>query len=524
MNTNAFAKGEALAKLIELIGKDKKALVNKDAELGALIDEVREMFKSDEQTITSHDELLALIGASGLEPGHKYYVADDLAYVTAASTSALEPFAIKGPDLVVVNNSLEYSAVEFGGSNELTECSLEEINALIKSNELIPGHKYKVRGVDASYEDGFTFPENHDVTVTANSTCTLERIGFSDGGLVVIKPLTPVLVKDFDYEIDVVDGIVGSTTYDIHYFFGDGKYDGFTGKLKSNFNIGTGKPHWTKGLIASPDELLVNESSFVGLEYTKYDDIVYSTEFGISDYISVNNIMSVIYYLHDNFIGTKLASSVANLPVDKSTVDVRVSANGTLSWSEGLEDGKEVLALIKNIGDSKITIILPDGSNQEWVEIPAGGSVEASVVAINGTYLTRIASNSVQANDDFFGTNEVSDLANLPVNKSSIKADVSTNQTLSWSEGLAAGRDVLCVIHNTSSSEITIGLPDNCNVDSIKIKAGEYGEVSLASLAGSYYTRAAVEETISGEANPSVEYEEITAEDVIAMFNGTYVS
>ena len=61
MNTNAFVKGEALAKLIELVGSRQKALDAKDAELVALIDEVREMFKSDEQTIVTPPELIDLM-------------------------------------------------------------------------------------------------------------------------------------------------------------------------------------------------------------------------------------------------------------------------------------------------------------------------------------------------------------------------------------------------------------------------------------------------------------------------------
>lgn len=52
MNSNAFVKGDALAKLIELIGADNNAFKAQDAELMASINEVRdEVAKYDEITV-----------------------------------------------------------------------------------------------------------------------------------------------------------------------------------------------------------------------------------------------------------------------------------------------------------------------------------------------------------------------------------------------------------------------------------------------------------------------------------------
>ena len=65
--------------------------------------------------------------------------------------------------------------------------------------------------------------------------------------------------------------------------------------------------------------------------------------------------------------------------------------------------------------------------------------------------------------DDFAGTNGVTSLTNVPVNKSTVIADLDSDQALSLAEGLANGREVLIVAHNIGSDDITITLPGNCN-------------------------------------------------------------
>lgn len=209
MNNKAFVQGEALAKLIELVGSDKKARVMRDAELADLIDDVREMFKSDELTTLTRGEMLETMSTYDLEPGHKYFISDDEAYVTASTGDTVEPYGIKSGEFVQVSNSLEYSAVSFGST--------------------------------------------------------------------------------------------------------------------------------------------------------------------------------------DDFIGTNTATSVANLPVDKSTIDVQISTNGTLSWESGLADGREVLCIIHNTGATDIDITMPENCNATIVEVKAGKYAEASVIAIAGTYYTRVA-------------------------------------------------------------------------------------------------------------------------------------
>lgn len=442
MNTNAFAKGDALAKLIELIGADNKAFKAQDAELLSAINEVREMFNSDELTVCSWDELVGLASAGQLEPGHAY-----------------------------------------------------------KINHIV-------------YDGGKSLV---DLVVQAKSNTELKTIAIADNYLVHMQNGEDLSI--FKYPIEVVDGRVpdganvegDALPTDI---FPDGTYLCTTSNPSADRN----------GAIISIDKKHVG---YFGIRWYygyivqyEVDDV---KEFGVHDAIHFDDLVKLITEgSKDPFTGATTATSLLNLPVTKSTVNVEVSADGTLSWATGLEAGQEVLAVIHNTGAADINIILPDNSNEDVLTIPAGEYSEVSVVNVNGTYYTRVPSTTgAVVDDNFIGSNEVTTLVGLPVDKSTINAEITTDETLSWSEGLASGREVLCIIHNTGSDTITIGLPENCNTDSIKVGAGEYIEAAVVAIDGTYYTRVSVEEVASGSGS-STEYEEITAADVQAMFNGTY--
>lgn len=228
MDKNEFAKGDALAKLIELIGADNKAFKAQDAELLSAINEVRDMFNTD----------------------------------------------------------------------ELTVCTWAEIVASAEAGQLEPGHAYKI---------------NHTVS--------------------------------FD-DIELVNIIVTA---------------------KSNTALKT---------IAVADNYLVH--------FNKVDEI--------HDAIHFDDLVKLIVEASKGpFAGSNDVSDLSNLPITKSTVDVWVDGDGALSWSNGLMDGREVLAVIHNTGDNDITITLPENSNVETLKIPAGDYGEFAVVSVNGTYYTRAA-------------------------------------------------------------------------------------------------------------------------------------
>lgn len=121
-------------------------------------------------------------------------------------------------------------------------------------------------------------------------------------------------------------------------------------------------------------------------------------------------------------------------------------------------------------------------------------------------------------------SNTVDTLANIPVNATTVVANISTDQTLSWAPNLWMGLEVVCLINNIGTEDVNIILPDNCNEAVLTIPAGEYSEISVINVDGTYYTRVPSTTPASGGTGESPVYEEITAADVQAMFAGTYGS
>lgn len=102
LNNEHFVKGDALARLIELISKDKQTM-------NLAIDELREMFKSDELTTCFWADIYELMASRGLEPGHKYNIVDtydfnnthmDGCVFMALTESRLETIGV-GPDCFI---------------------------------------------------------------------------------------------------------------------------------------------------------------------------------------------------------------------------------------------------------------------------------------------------------------------------------------------------------------------------------------------------------------------------------------
>lgn len=127
IKNTSFAKGDAVQKLIEVIARVNNKSVADDAALQSAIDEVREMFKTDELTECTTAELNALISGSQLEPGHKYKITDnDNIIVSAKSTSELESYAIGDAGIYV------YSDLQF-----ITSGTLSPVPNAVNVNELL---------------------------------------------------------------------------------------------------------------------------------------------------------------------------------------------------------------------------------------------------------------------------------------------------------------------------------------------------------------------------------------------------
>lgn len=108
----------------------------------------------------------------------------------------------------------------------------------------------------------------------------------------------------------------------------------------------------------------------------------------------------------DEFIGTNTVTTVANIPVTKSTVVATVAAGGAVSFAEGLADGREVYVIAQNSGTDPITLTFTD-TNVESVELAAGARAEFSVINIAGTYYTHVGVDSAAAAVEEISAEEV---------------------------------------------------------------------------------------------------------------------
>lgn len=566
MNSNAFTKGDALARLIELIGADNKAFKAQDAELLAAINEVRDMFNTDELTVCSWDELMELASAGKLEPGHKYKINHavevdgknliDLT-ISAKSESTVESIAVADDYLVHIKDSY-YKHVDLGDQPlglVAPECDdfseLSKYPLVSKEQVALTFSQYNPIGWEQYFENDDEFYHiSGPIKPWPLEQCMFVGKTSHNGIIYYITNAGPWLSCDVAIKTDVpVSKIHDAIVFDdLVKLISEGSKDSFAGTndvdtltnlpvSKSTINAEVGSSQtlsWSEGLPAGREVLaIIHNTGEEKITITLPDNCnagsidIKPGEYAEASLVNINGYYTRVSVeevvsgaTEDTFKGTNEVASISNIPVDKPMVDAYIPGDGTLSFADGLEDGREVLVVVHNTSDTDVLIILPDNCNEDTIIIPANGYNEVSVANINGIYYTRVPS-ATSGPDTFVGTNEVTSLANLPVDKSTIKAEISTAQTLSWSEGLPAGREVLAIIHNTGSDNITINLPANCNADSIKIKAGEYIEASLVNIDG-YYTRVSIEEVVTGGSGEAIEYEEITAADVQAMFDGTY--
>ena len=101
------------------------------------------------------------------------------------------------------------------------------------------------------------------------------------------------------------------------------------------------------------------------------------------------------------------------------------------------------------------------------------------------------------ANDLLYysGHNSVTSLNSVPLNKRLVIATLNTNDTLSLGGlGISDGRELEIIVHNTSSSDITISMPNsggfiNQSGEILTVKANTYADINILSDGTNFYIR-----------------------------------
>lgn len=320
IQNTSFAKGEAVQKLIEVIARVNNKSVADDTALQVAINEVREMFKTDEMTECTMAELNEMVSGSQLEPGHKYKITDnDNIIVSAKSASALEGYAVGDSGI------------------------------------------YKV-----IYEDpaGYSFElvENFHTNVlyrNISTDYTLKPEDFECGKLVL--------------NLQIVSGI--RIICPIQLFIGK---EGFALELV--------------GLTPSTEVEIVQQSAN-GQPISQMTHIINGHKTLIWTSNSWLWTQGQSASSTDDFIGSNTVSSVENIPVNKSTV-VATLADWSdkplpVSFAEGLPEGREVYVIAQNASTDPLTLSFT-GANVETVDFAPFQRIEFSVINIAGTYYVRV--------------------------------------------------------------------------------------------------------------------------------------
>lgn len=113
--------------------------------------------------------------------------------------------------------------------------------------------------------------------------------------------------------------------------------------------------------------------------------------------------------------------------------------------------------------------------------------------------------------DPFIGSTTVSSVTNIPVTKSTVIANIATDETVSFTEGLPEGREVYVIAKNDSGSAVTLTFTDS-NIETVTVDDGAYAEFSVINIAGDYFVRVGVDQE-------EVTHEEITADHVNNMLS-----
>lgn len=161
--------------------------------------------------------------------------------------------------------------------------------------------------------------------------------------------------------------------------------------------VADGKTYFQAGAVGQGDEVASSGVlNFSGIFGTEIGGLELTAAGGVKTiYHSGNLDPSLLAFLTSQNTVTTLAS----LPVTKRVIVASVTAATTLSLAATLEVGRELHIKVYNTSASAITQPLPtsapfeskkvDGTNISSISIPAGGSVEISILSVTDKYIIK---------------------------------------------------------------------------------------------------------------------------------------
>lgn len=256
------------------------------------------------------------------------------------------------------------------------------------------------------------------------------------------------------------------------------KYKSKDGSYKTLYNYNINNVPVVQGTGTSTDSVMSQKA--VTDELAKYvEKPTTGTEYATQKWVTDQA------YLQENALTDYATKSEVNAKADSAT---------TLA-GYGITDAKIEGGTI-TLGNQSLTPLASDAltgyATESWVN---GELAKKAGTGVASSGANGLMSSTDKGNLDFlFGVNKVSSVSSIAVDKRLVVATISSNGSLGLASTPAAGREIHVIINNTSSSDITITIPDNSSYKSaigtsLKIKGNSYGEVNIISDGTTMYVR-----------------------------------
>lgn len=212
----------------------------------------------------------------------------------------------------------------------------------------------------------------------------------------------------------------------------------------------------------------------------------------ISDMETKTNAAAIYQPIGDYATKSELPAKLSDLTDDVVTGNYLPLSGGTLNG-----DTAETLR-INRTTETPYVSFLSGGNLNGYLGVSSSGvPVYANSAGTMHTiwHTGNLAGDSLTSFMNYYeGSNTATSVASIPVSKRLVVATVSASASFSLASVPAAGREIHVIINNSSTSDISIALPNSgnyiCLVDTaLAIKAGSYAEVNVISDGTKMYIR-----------------------------------
>ena len=255
-----------------------------------------------------------------------------------------------------------------------------------------------------------------------------------------------------------------------------------------------GAPETLDTLKEVSDAIKANEDVVTALNESIGSKADKSSLVGLATESFVTTEISKIPQYDDTEIREMLSKKLESIPSEYVTEE-ELLAKGYLTEHQdisGLTTKEEFSTAQSNVQQSLVEL-----ENDLELQLTTLEHEIDSMNTGNNTQFAQISENlnTVSAFMNFYeGSKSISSVAAIPIDKRLVIATIATSESFALSEVPTSGREIHIIINNSSTSAITIALPNTgnyvCMTDTaLSLDAGAYAEVNVISDGSKMYIR-----------------------------------